>query len=459
MYSGHHIKAFNTHNFGIFSFLFLTHILAAASAQAFFSVSRPLVSIEATLVCFGLSFIYKRTPFFLAGYLFLYIPAVFLIVADVIGVKFGLQIADAIHIIGSETKGIPNQAKLALVVGLIWFVAVYGCLTLLRYNKKLMVKSWKAIILIVALVLYDIGFSANQVFPKDVIGFPNVLGAPIINMKLFRRANTFSVWVPEPKSHAQLKGAVHDGKNVLSISFESLGVPDDQREYEIIKNIIVKSFPQYKLIQADKELFFGGTLSGELRMLCGIKDYGDLLFNPMQKSSRFNDCLPNLARHKGYTWVVGAHANFGGVYSRAVIYPLIGFNKSFFANDLTSDDIKSCKNFQFIACDREIVKMLARHSNGAKSSRYFIHLMTIDSHFPYSESHFILPDARTLFQLYANAIKMTADALSLFVDSMEAKPDYIIISGDHAPPFKNDLARSKFTSKFVPLYVFYRGLP
>ena len=353
----------------------------------------------------------------------------------------------------TSIESLPKIAILGLFSFLILFLTILYLVNLHHISKRTIKLGW-IIAFFATLITYDIVLSANQLFPKEIVRFHNAVGAPILNAKFASPNNILTLWDPQPRSYSELRAAIYRGESILSVSFESLGSPIDELAKKRIDQLIIDTFPGYRIKDNFEEPFFGGTLSGELRVLCGVRDYGYLLSNPDSKASDLANCLPLLAKSRDvYSSVVAAHANYGGLYRRIKIYPLIGFSNSFFASDLGSETIEKCGSPQFTACDSQITRLLASHLNSREDNRTFTHLMTIDSHFPYSSNIANRSKSSDLFEVYMASLASSSVALRDFINMLHSPPTFILISGDHAPPFVTESIRNKFQKKVVPIYI------
>ena len=438
----------------VFLFLFLTPMGVALVAQHYLSVGRPIISIEAAALALFLVIIYRWRLIFNFTYLIFFIPAVSIQAINPISLRFGLSISDCYYMLITSIESLPKIAMLGLFAFFILFITILYFVNLRHISQSTIKLVW-LIALYATLITYDIALSANQLYPKEIVRFPNVVGAPILNSKFTSSKNLLTLWGPQqPSSYSELRGAINRGESILSVSFESLGVPIDELAKMRIDRLIIDSFPGYRIKDSFEEPFFGGTLSGELRTLCGVRDYGDLLYNPDSRPAELANCLPLLAKNQEkYSSVVAAHANYGGLYRRIKIYPLIGFSNSFFATDLDGESIEKCENAQFIACDFQITRLLASHLNSREDKRTFTHLMTIDSHFPYSSNIANRSKSPDLFEVYMASLTSTSVALRDFINMLRSPPTFILISGDHAPPFVTESIRNKFQQKVVPIYI------
>lgn len=437
----------------VFLLLFLTPMGVALVAQHYLSVGRPIISIEAAALALFLVIIYRWRLIFNFTYLLFFIPVASIQAIEPISLRFGLKLSDCYYMLISSIESLPKIAMLGLFAFFIIFLTILYFVNL-RHVSKSKIKFVWLIAFYATLITHDIALSANQLYPKEVVRFPNVVGAPILNAKFTSSKNILTLWDPQPRSYSELRAAINRGESILSVSFESLGVPIDELSKMRIDRLIIDSFPGYRIKDNFEEPFFDGTLSGELRVLCGVRDYGDLLSNPDSRTSDLANCLPLLAKNKDiYSSVVAAHANYGGLYRRTKIYPLIGFSNSLFATDLDGESIEKCVSAQFAACDFQITRLLASHLNSREDKRSFTHLMTIDSHFPYSSNIANRSKSPDLFEVYMTSLTSTSVAIRDFINMLHSPPTFILISGDHAPPFVTESIRNKFQKKVVPIYI------
>lgn len=371
---------------------------------------------------------------------------------ELISIGFNLSMPDILNI-SLSLSGLPLVVKFSLVCLTLIFVAVFFSFNILPTIK---IRKTYFLFLFATPILFDVFLGANFLFQKDKVYFPNLVSSPII--KLIREEKTlyqFEYWDNPPKSYLALKESVEKKKFVLFIEFESLGVPIDVGYNEILNKHIESSFPEYRLVNKFEEEFSGGTLSGELRTLCGVKSFGKLLYNQVTYVNELSPCIPNVFNSKSAPFYsIAAHANYGSIYNREKIYPVIGFNKSIFASDLPDSAVKDCGSVQFIACDDSILKKLKNDINELSFEKLFVHVMTINSHFPYSGKLVVNLSDNNNFSLYMSVVNTTLLAFKEFIYGIDTPPDIIIISGDHAPPFVSKEDRKNFLPSSVPVYVF-----
>jgi hypothetical protein len=420
------------------------------------SVYRPILSIE---VFFASMLISART---ITNALIksLFITLLFLSLSfqllELVSIGFNISIRDLYFLISSAPGGMPISAKYAASL----FITLYMMALLFeKYIPIVSIRKRHLSIIIITPIVFDILFSANRLFPKDVVRFPNLVGAPIINNYINRGGTSeFQLWDTLPRSYSQLLKLTEKYNYVLFVEFESLGYFKSNLDAEVIDAGIKKSLPNYQLIDKYEEEFFGGTLSGELRSLCGIKKYGDIMINPGARRKELLNCIPNLVKNNDQSAVtLAAHANFGSFYNRYKVYPALGFDDSIFLNTLNEDSISDCGSVQFIGCDLSALNKVQEIVDDTIANKLFVHFMTINSHFPYSGKIISEINSNDSLTLYFAVVKSTLKSLENYTSNSIRSPDVIMISGDHAPFFTSLEDRNKFSKNTVPVYLFRKA--
>jgi hypothetical protein len=240
---------------------------------------------------------------------------------------------------------------------------------------------------------------------------------------------------------------------ILSVSVESLGVPLAPARWNLlVRNIRKAMAPNYVLVEARTQPYMGATLSGETRELCGIH------FNTVPFSDRdlrvFHACLPALLQKRGFT-TSAWHGGDSWFYNRSNIYQQMGFEQTHFFGDMAPNVSRVCSYLFVAICDADLFK--AAMGSFGQSEREFMHIMTIDTHLPISNS-LVGCDPQSDRQqcLYQSMIEQTIDSLGSAVRNSPTQPDLILVTGDHAPPFINGRVRREFRPGAVPWLVFVK---
>jgi hypothetical protein len=240
---------------------------------------------------------------------------------------------------------------------------------------------------------------------------------------------------------------------ILSVAVESLGLARAPGEGDALLEALLKEAGRWYDLDRSSHRFYGSTLQGELRELCGVRLIGNA--SEPEALRTFSSCLPSMLRRQGYdTWAF--HGNGGRFYNRRLIYPVIGFAHARFFDDLRegASERSSCANTVFHGiCDRAVFEQAIRLFDGRKR---FVHVMTLDTHLPIDVS----PEQRckaspptdsALCGYYALLAESLAD-LGHLLALARIKPDVVYVYGDHAPPFSKIAERQHFAASEVPFW-------
>jgi hypothetical protein len=262
-------------------------------------------------------------------------------------------------------------------------------------------------------------------------------------------------WVVKPASHELLKEALMNANGnsfVLSIGFESLGLPLASEERNLLVGIFTQAFVKHKLVVFQTEKFKGGTLNGELRGLCGLK------INPMTlvlTEENISDCIPQIASKASWeTYAV--HGNTGGFYDRSNVYERVGFKHRFFYRELKGNGASVCDDAFSGICDGSAIAT-AIASMSPSSSKQFMHFMSLETHFPLPHNTDDLDiECRKMGSSYYIKVCDSVRAIVNGIYSSAIVPDHIVIFGDHPPPFISGRNRESFSKNEVPVLHFIK---
>lgn len=242
-------------------------------------------------------------------------------------------------------------------------------------------------------------------------------------------------------------------RQILSVSVESLGLANNKDVRNYIVGSLVYNLGELYEIKEYQHVFFGSTMQGEVRELCGLRLMGDISNEHVKRKLKY--CLPEILASKGYD-TVAFHGNGPRFYSRLTVYPAMGFRRSWFYDDLKAADagVVPCPGTLFRgACDARVYKKAVSLFNGRKR---FVHVMTLDSHLPLLG---ISADGcpgkiadDPVVCGYAHVIEQSLSRLADEIRRAHSRPDVIYLYGDHAPPFNSSQERKEFSADFVPFY-------
>jgi phosphoglycerol transferase MdoB-like AlkP superfamily enzyme len=201
--------------------------------------------------------------------------------------------------------------------------------------------------------------------------------------------------------------------------------------------------------------FFGATMFGELRTLCRI-------YVPQaipQNLPGLDRCLPNVLRRLGYE-TVSYHGFSRWFYERYLWYPAVGFQRSYFADELKQRAPPMCGTAVHGVCDLWIADQVEHELSIAGKRGKFIYWLTLNSHYPIdsalaSQSSFDCAGtdslraeigpcelARIHFQLYTRIAQIALNS--------QLPPARFIVVGDHMPPFPALSERALYDEERVP---------
>jgi hypothetical protein len=202
--------------------------------------------------------------------------------------------------------------------------------------------------------------------------------------------------------------------------------------------------------------FFGSTVVGEARELCGNM----IGFHVLEASSQeLQGCLPDRLAAMGYHGVA-MHGMEGHMFDRSAWYKTIGFQEAWFKDEFQKQGLPDCVGVFTGTCDAAIAKWMGNRLEKRKANPDFLYWMTLDSHLPvripaplvspascsFTSSLAQHPPLCSWYQLVANVHQSVA---SLAMSNL-GRPTVFAIVGDHAPPFNEADLRTNFSYEAVP---------
>ncbi len=254
--------------------------------------------------------------------------------------------------------------------------------------------------------------------------------------------------------------AVADGgRNVLFVMVEGLGALSDPAHAAILSQRLQPALGsgRYKL-SSGLSNFEGSTTGAESRELCG--QWGDHTDYLDQASY---DCFPAAMAERGYR-TVSYHGFSQEMFERDKWYPSIGFQESYFLENLaTADDRFSqrCGSVFSGLCDSDVAKAIRDRLTKNKTERTFLYWLTLNSHIPYvPKQHGQLKcgseKAEIANRQVCELTELWADVFSnvaAIAEDPALPPTDIVIVGDHPTPLWNRAAAGHFTPHKVPWYL------
>lgn len=202
--------------------------------------------------------------------------------------------------------------------------------------------------------------------------------------------------------------------------------------------------------------FHGATVSGEARELCGSAMGFGLL---AASASQLKGCLPSRMNGMGYH-SLGVHGFSERMFDRGEWYRRIGFNETWFRDDLQRSGLPLCPGPFPGVCDAAVSGWIGDQLQKNTDSPQFIYWVTLNSHLPVPVPNMVKaapgcedkqltaenPALCSWYQLEFNVHRSVA-ALAM---RETTRPTVFLVVGDHAPPFASAKLRSQFSDKVVP---------
>jgi phosphoglycerol transferase MdoB-like AlkP superfamily enzyme len=344
------------------------------------------------------------------------------------------------------------------LVAVIAIVALYFVLRRVDVRR---VRAWPAIAILVALLSLDLagrtelGFSLIKTNPTT-----STANRTFSVLKKWARSPGFTyVAHPGASMAAELNGGSLIPDRILSISVEAFGLADDQAFNDAIRAPLESRLAGTYSIEARAHPYKGATLAGELRELCGLRISG----TPTRAAATSirPRCLPAHLDALGYS-TTAMHGNSRFFYNRGELYSALGFQRTYFYEELSVRGSKICSTRSFSGiCDDDVLAVAMRSLEGG--SKAFVHVMTLETHFPLTATtpedrrcdSAANEDARALC-VYKNSFRRAMNSIASAIETAKVKPDVVYIYGDHAPPYVLVNERSFFKREEVPVIVLRR---
>jgi hypothetical protein len=248
--------------------------------------------------------------------------------------------------------------------------------------------------------------------------------------------------------------------NLVVVIVESWGLSNDAP----IGQALVQPYLQpdvlakYRVSQGTVP-FYGATVAGEARELCGNTIGYYLIDAP---ASALGGCLPDRLAARGY-WPIGIHGMSRFMFNRSSWYATIGFKEMWFHGGLKRAGLPDCVGAFIGTCDADVAAWIGHRLDSDSSRPLFIHWITLNSHLPVpvparlgnaapcDPSVGLSPGTAlcSWYQLVANVhqsvVRMASGNL--------ARPTVFVVVGDHSPPFADLRVHNSFSQSDVPYIV------
>jgi Sulfatase len=284
--------------------------------------------------------------------------------------------------------------------------------------------------------------------------------------QVIRASKSDTAPIKSAASEAQLSAALNVGTtreeapNVILILVESWGLASDHS----LRDALAAPYNRADLLARYRVSlgtvpFYGATLSGEARELCGSRMGFHLL---EATESELGGCLPHRLAKEGYS-TVAVHGMEGHFFHREDWYPTVGFEDAWFGDRLRHEGLPDCPGAFTGTCDGSISEWIAGRLESQDKTPEFVYWVTLNSHIPVPVPPSLAAPASCLvwagntledaicpwYQLVFNV----HDSVYRLAMGKLARPTVFIVVGDHAPPFADPALRNRFSSSVVPYVV------
>ncbi len=259
---------------------------------------------------------------------------------------------------------------------------------------------------------------------------------------------------PTPTLASIIRNSRRPPRRILSVAVESWGrMRDKDHNAAMIAPLLERLSSQYEVEEDRLQPFYGATLAGEVRELCGLKQTGGIPQGADQYA-QLRACLPAQLAREGYR-TVAVHGNAGSFYRRTRFYPMMGFAEHWHYEQMRGQVVGLCSYLFVGICDGDAARIALAAFDGSR--RAFVHLMTLDTHLPLpAPAGTCRAAAEPTLCTYSHGISSSLGAIAAAVVAAHSPPDLIVLYGDHAPPFVERRLRAQFIEGKVPFLVLRR---
>jgi len=309
------------------------------------------------------------------------------------------------------------------------------------------------------------------------IRVPKLARIPIIRLKrLWDRNASLSAFeekgrksrapVPSATAVAMNASEIFSGKHhgelpdVVVTVVESWGVAQDAslRKAMVEPYLEPELLAKYQVFQGSVP-FYGATVAGEARELCGNEIGYYLIRAP---ASDLQGCLPKRLASLGY-YRIAAHGMSGLMFNRLIWYRTLGFQEIWFQEQFEKQGLRNCASAFLGTCDAEIAAWIGRRLETDTSRPKLIHWMTLNSHLPVPVPSYLRDGApctadiglepHTALCSWYQLIENVHQSVAQLAAGPLGRPTIFVVVGDHAPPFGDPDLRDRFSQSDVPYVV------
>lgn len=244
--------------------------------------------------------------------------------------------------------------------------------------------------------------------------------------------------------------SAHPGRTLVLVLVESMGLPRAPvLQAWLLKRLSTQRLTARWMIRQGEEPFMGSTTFGELRTLCGLQGHYSLM-----DQAHAVDCLPRVFARQGVA-SIGIHGFSLRMFDRNDWWVKIGLQPWRWGGDVPMN----C-NLAFPGvCDSAVIE---RAMIQAQQPKRFIYALTLDTHLPLKQQQSMpLPEDLRLACVASltppvpcQLVHKLGDVLAQIESTLAASKatPYLVVVGDHAPPFGEPANREVFAADRVPFF-------
>jgi hypothetical protein len=245
-------------------------------------------------------------------------------------------------------------------------------------------------------------------------------------------------------------------RNIVYIIVESMGYLKSDAARDLISSPLNNpAIQQRYTVTSGHSGYYGSTTSGEMRELCDTRtSYQDLT------EELAHHCLPSQLHRRGYE-TLAFHSFSGEMFDRADWYPVLGFDKIKFEEDMLPKLKRTCGTAFPGTCDTDVADVIAKEAARTTKPK-LIYWLTLNTHIPVAPGYAMTDykcasSKRVVFQR-ADVCRMGElwhdlfGAIARLAVDPAIGPAEIIIVGDHAPPLWSRAGREMFMPGQVAWY-------
>ena len=344
----------------------------------------------------------------------------------------------------------------AALIGLTMMLAVVGG-RLVRLCARLpLTAMWLVVSLI---VVVDFGNGSSRLLGGgDRFGIPvNVAGSPLWSLV----DSVVRSWRQPPGQLDPMPAESHEtlrrwhisdpGRSQLVVLVESMGLPHSEAARQwLAARLMTPAVKSRWAMTIATDPFYGTTTYGELRVLCGLTGSYTKLNEQLGMG-----CLPAQWRRDGRA-TPGFHGFSLKMFDRTHWWPVVGLQPQ----ALDARNERRCHATFAGVCDAPLIQHAVA---AADAPGRFVYALTLDTHLPLpGDAAADRPNELTALcvsEAIADAacdlIWRTGRVLDVVAKQIGAMrtPAYVLVVGDHAPPFRARKAREAFDQGRVPLFL------